>query len=47
MPATASGEDAATVKGTVTVRGKPLATGRIFFYLGNDQFVGAKIKDGK
>jgi hypothetical protein len=47
MPATASGEDAATVKGTVTVRGKPLATGRIFFYAGNDQFVGAKIKDGK
>lgn len=41
-----SGEDAAPVKGAITVKGQPLASGRIFFHLDNDQFVGAKINDG-
>jgi hypothetical protein len=45
-PATAD-EASATVKGVVTLEGKPLATGRIFFHLKNDQFVGAKIKNGR
>jgi hypothetical protein len=39
-------EDGA-VKGTVTVNGKPLAAGRVFFHLDNDQFVGAKVKNGE
>jgi hypothetical protein len=43
----AAGEASATVKGIVTLEGKPLATGRIFFHLKNDQFVGAKIKNGQ
>src|SRR5262249_26158550 len=40
-------EGSSTVKGTVTLDGKPLGSGRIFFHLKNDQFVGAKIKDGR
>jgi hypothetical protein len=35
------------VSGTVTLQGKPLAEGKVTFYLANDQFVGSKIKDGK
>ena len=33
-------EEAVTVKGTVTVNGQPLASGRIFFHFDDDQFVG-------
>ena len=34
------------VTGNVVVAGKPLASGRIIFYLDNGQFVGSKIKNG-
>jgi len=43
----AAGEGSSTVKGTITLEGKPLESGRIFFHLKNDQFVGAKIKNGE
>ena len=43
----AAGEGSSTVKGKVTLEGKPLRSGRIFFHLKNDQFVGAKIKKGE
>jgi hypothetical protein len=46
-PPVAAGERTTTVKGIVTLDGKPLAEGKIFFHLPNDQFVGARIKDGK
>ncbi len=36
----------AKVSGMVTLKGKPLAAGRVIFHLDNDQFVGAKVKDG-
>jgi hypothetical protein len=39
-------EEPASVKGTVIVRGAPLAQGRIFFHFDEDQMVGAKIKNG-
>jgi hypothetical protein len=45
-PARTADEEAATVKGMVTVNGQPLASGRIFFHFDDDQFVGAKVKDG-
>ena len=45
-PASAD-EPIAIVDGTVTVEGKPLAAGRIFFHLDDDQFFGAKIKEGR
>lgn len=45
-PNAALSDEAVTVKGTVTLDGKPLPGGRIIFHLGADQFVGAKIKDG-
>lgn len=38
--------EVAIVEGTVTLDGNPLADGKITFYDG-DQFVGAKIKQGK
>jgi hypothetical protein len=37
---------AAAVRGKITVDGKPLLAGRVFFVIGEDQFVGAKVKDG-
>ena len=43
----AADEPSSTVKGKVTLDGKPLESGRIFFHLKNDQFVGAKIKKGE
>jgi hypothetical protein len=43
----AADEASSAVKGKVTLEGKPLASGRIIFHLKNDQFVGAKIKDGE
>jgi len=45
--ARAADEEIASVKGVVTYKGKPLETGRIFFYFDKDQFVGANIKEGK
>ena len=46
-PPAAADEATATVKGIVTLKGKPVQKGRIIFHLANDQFVGAKIKDGQ
>jgi hypothetical protein len=43
---TAADEDLSTIEGKVTFNGKPLADGAITFHLQDDQFVGAKIKDG-
>ena len=40
-------ETDAPASGTITVKGEPLAAGRIIFYIEGDKFVGAKIKDGK
>jgi hypothetical protein len=37
----------ALVRGKITVDGKPVAAGRIFFFIDEDQFVGAKVKDGE
>src|SRR5262249_35630127 len=36
----------ALVRCRITGDGKPLAAGKIFFFIGEDQFVGAKVKDG-
>ena len=35
------------VQGMVTINGKPLASGRIFFHLDNGQFVGARVSNGR
>jgi hypothetical protein len=48
----ATGRDSAAQSGTpvhgnVKFEGKPLAAGRIVFYLDDDEFIGAKIKDGR
>ena len=40
-------EPTAPVSGTVTVNGQPIETGKIIFSLEDDEFMGAKIKDGK
>jgi hypothetical protein len=40
-------EETSAVKGTVTLNGEPLKKGKIFFYIDEDQFVGAKIKNGE
>ena len=47
MPRAFAGDETASVSGTITLDGAPLASGRIIFHQDNDQFVGAKIKDGK
>lgn len=45
--ARAGADDAtAPVKGTITVDGKPLDAGKIFIFVGENQFVGARVKDG-
>ena len=44
-PRAAAADDLASVKGTITLDGKPLPSGRILFHLGDGQFIGAKIKD--
>lgn len=36
----------ASVSGQITVNGQPLPSGRVFFILDDDQFVGSKVKDG-
>jgi hypothetical protein len=45
-PARAAAADG-KVTGMITFKGKPLAAGKVIFHLENDQFVGAKVKDGK
>ena len=45
-PIAAADEDLSTIEGKVTYNGKPLQDGSITFHLKDDQFVGAKIKDG-
>ena len=47
LPRAFAGDETASVSGTITLDGAPLAGGRIIFHQDNDQFVGAKIKDGK
>jgi hypothetical protein len=44
---TAADDELATVGGKVTYNGKPLDDAVITFHLKDDQFVGAKIKDGQ
>jgi hypothetical protein len=34
------------IDGNISIDGKPMARGRIIFYLDDDQFVGVKVKDG-
>src|SRR5262245_22416557 len=46
-PRAGAGDDTASVHGLVTWNGKPLDEGRVFIFVGDDQFVGAKIKDGR
>jgi len=46
-PVSAADEELATVGGRVTYQGKPLTDGKITFHLQDDQFVGARIKNGK
>jgi hypothetical protein len=46
-PALAADEELSTIEGKVTYNGKPLPDGSITFHLKDDQFVGARIKDGQ
>ena len=46
-PVPAADEKLATVGGKVIYNGRPLADGTITFHLKGDQFVGARIKDGR
>jgi hypothetical protein len=43
---TSADEETPLVSGHVTLAGKPLASGKIVFYLDDDEFVGTRIKDG-
>jgi hypothetical protein len=43
----AAAEQLATVGGKVIYNGRPLTGGTITFHLKDDQFVGARIKDGR
>jgi hypothetical protein len=47
QPAPAADEELSTIEGKVTYNGKPLPDGSITFHLKDDQFVGARIKDGQ
>jgi len=40
-------EKSGEIEGTVTIKGKPLAEGKITFHFANGQFAGSPIKDGK
>jgi hypothetical protein len=40
-------EGASAVKGTVTLNGEPLKKGKTFFWIDEDQFVGARIRNGE
>jgi hypothetical protein len=42
-----AGDELGTVEGAVKYKGEPLPDGTITFHLADDQFVGAKVKDGK
>ena len=44
--APAADEDLSSAEGRVTFNGKPIPEGTITFHLKDDQFVGAKLKDG-
>jgi hypothetical protein len=43
---TIADDSTALVRGRITVDGKPIDAGKIFFFIDEDQFVGAKVKDG-
>jgi hypothetical protein len=45
-PLALSAEELVPIKGMITLDGKPIPSGRVFFFVG-DQFVGCKIKDGR
>jgi hypothetical protein len=40
-----AGEELASVKGNVSLDGRPLAFGKVIFHLADGQFVGSKIKE--
>jgi hypothetical protein len=42
----AAAQATAPVRGKVAFEGKPVAAGRIVFYIDDDEFLGAKIKNG-
>jgi hypothetical protein len=46
-PAPCAAEELGTVEGTVTYEGLALQEATITFHLTDDQFVGAKVKEGK
>jgi hypothetical protein len=46
-PAPGAAEELGTVEGTVTYEGVLMTEGTITFHLKDDQFVGAKLKEGK
>jgi hypothetical protein len=46
-PVLAADDELVTVEGVVTFKGKPIADATITIHLKGDQFVGARIKDGK
>jgi len=43
-PRASAADQAPSISGTITLDGQPLPGGRIIFYVGDDQFVGAKVK---
>jgi hypothetical protein len=43
-PRTSATDHAPSISGKITLDGRPLPGGRIIFYMGDDQFVGAKVK---
>lgn len=45
-PCALANDGTASIKGAVSLDGKPLPGGRIFFFRNEDQFVGSKIKEG-
>ena len=47
LSATAQQSEEGKVSGSVTVSGKALTEGRVFFHLADGQFVGCRVKDGK
>lgn len=40
-------DSTAPVRGKITVDGKPIDVGKVFFFIDENQFVGAKVKDGE
>lgn len=47
VPALVAEEAVTKVVGTIVLDDQPLPRGKITFYLDDDQFVGAKVRDGK